>query len=197
LRSKKKATSKISVLWTFPPEFRSEVATLAAHYPELWSYAVHFKWGHIAQKSFMLAQPVVPTLLWFRSNRVYQIIIKKRFFVKNELFNNGRISSEVIVGWLGHELGHVLDYKDRSSLSLLWFGIKYHFSKRFIKHAEETADYNAVQHGLIVPLLVSKEFGRNPDFFPPDYISKLNDLYPSLAKVISWNEAREERPKAI
>lgn len=109
------------------------------------------------------------------------------------MFKNGRILSEVIVGWLGHELGHVLDYKNRNSINLMYFGFMYYFSKRFLMKAEITADRNAVEHGLINELVVSKKFGRNPKYFQRRYIDKLNALYPSVETVLSWADELEEK----
>mgnify|MGYP006945861185 FL=1 len=128
----------------------------------------------------------IPSLFRKKEKRAYQIIMRKDFFLKNRQFANGRIPSEVKIGWLGHELGHVLDYKDRNSLNLVWFGIMYYFSKSFLKKAEITADRNTVEHGMIKELVTSKEFGRDPKYFPMSYVNKLNGLYPSVADVKEW-----------
>ncbi|MCB9261540.1 MAG: hypothetical protein H6607_04130 [Flavobacteriales bacterium] len=176
----------MSIYVTYPKELEKEVMIVMAKYPELQQTFIHFKWGKIAAKSFMLAQPQVASLLRHRSKREYQIIMKERFFTHNKMMENGRVPSEVIVGWLAHELGHILDYKDRSSWNLAWFGVKYYFLTSFLKKAEITADHNAVKHGFIDEIVVSKEFGRNPKYFPKDYIAKLNRLYPSVKTVKEW-----------
>jgi len=170
----------------YPSKIKNEVEEALAYYPELKDTPIHFRWGVFTQHSFMLAQPKIPSLLHKKENRAYQIIMRKDFFLKNSQFANGRIPSDVIIGWLGHELGHVMDYKDRNSLNLAWFGIMYYFSKSFLKKAEITADKNAVEHGLIKELVVSKEFGRDPKYFPMSYVNKLNGLYPSVADVKEW-----------
>lgn len=170
----------------YPSKIKSEVEKALAYYPDLEEVAIEFRWGVFTQHSFMLAQPKVPTLLRNKTQREYQIIMRKKFFLKNKRVPNGRIPSEVIVGWLGHELGHILDYKDRSSWNLIRFGILYYFSKDFLKKAEITADLNAVEHGLIKALVKSKEFGRDPKFFPWRYINKLKSLYPSVTTVKNW-----------
>lgn len=81
-----------------------------------------------------------------------------------------------------------MDYKDRSSWNLTWFGFWYYFSKKFLMQAEITADYNAVKQGLIRELVISKEFGRNPAYFPKSYVEKLEGLYPSVEDVKKWSE---------
>lgn len=172
----------------YPSKLKSEVEKALSYYPELDDVAIEFRWGVFTQHSFMLAQPKVSTMLRNKKHRKYQIIMRKKFFLKNKRVPNRRIPSEVIIGWLGHELGHIVDYKPRSNWNLMWFGIRYYLSKEFLIKAEITADLNAVKHGLINELIVSKEFGRNPMFFPWNYINKLNKLYPSIASVQSWND---------
>ncbi len=173
----------------YPSKIKAEVEKALSHYPELRNVPIHFRWGIFTQHSFMLAQPKVPTLFRPKERREYQIIMRKKFFLKNKKVPNNRVPSDVMIGWLGHELGHVLDYKLRGSWDLAWFGVLYYFSKSFLKKAEITADRNAVEHGLIKELVVSKEFGRNPAFFPWRYIKKLNSLYPSIEDVKTWEES--------
>ncbi len=170
----------------YPSTIQNEVEKALSFYPELENSSIHFRWRVFTQHSFMLAQPKIPTLLRKKEGRAYQIIMRKKFFLKNRHFANGRIPSDVMIGWLGHELGHVLDYKDRSSWNLMWFGILYYFSKPFLINAEITADKNAAEHGLIDELVVSKEFGRDLKYFPASYVNKLNGLYPSVADVKKW-----------
>lgn len=64
----------------------------------------------------------------------------------------------------------------------------YYFSTSFLKKAEITADKNAVKQGLIKQLVVSKEFGRDPKYFPMSYVKKLKDLYPKVALVKEWDK---------
>jgi hypothetical protein len=172
----------------YPSAIKNEVEAAIAYYPDLDDIAIHFRWGVFTQHSFMLAQPKIQTLLQNKKKRAYQIIMRKDFFLKNGQFANGRIPSDVMIGWLGHELGHVLDYKNRNSLDLIRFGILYYFWIPFLKKAEITADRNAVLHGMIKELVVSKEFGRDPKYFPMSYVNKLNGLYPSVQDVKEWAE---------
>lgn len=170
----------------FPKELRNEVEKALSYYPELENVEIVFKWGVFTQHSFMLAQPIIHTLLFPKAKRGYHIIMRKEFFIKNRQFSNGRVPPDVIVGWLGHELGHVCDYLNRNSWNLMWFGFWYYFSTSFLKNAEITADYNAVKHGMIRELVISKEFGRNPAFFPMRYVNKMDALYPSIDTVKKW-----------
>ena len=167
----------------YPNDLRSEIEKALSYYPDLVDTHIKFRWGRFARRSFMLAQPIISTMFRKKEHRHYQIIMKKRFFIKNKQFANGKLPSDVIVGWLGHELGHILDYRDRSTWNLMWFGILYYFSDSFIKKAEITADKNAAEHGLIKELTMAMEFSNNRAYFPMSYIQKLKHLYPSLKQI--------------
>ena len=178
----------------YPNELRSEREKALSYYPDLVETHIKFRWGRFARRSFMLAQPIVSTMFGHKENRHYQIVMKKRFFIKNKQFPNGKLPSDVIVGWLGHELGHILDYRDRSTWNLMWFGILYYFSDSFIKKAEITADKNAAEHGLIKELTMAMEFSNNRAYFPMSYIQKLKHLYPSLKQIRKWaNNAMQRK----
>lgn len=170
----------------YPNELKNEIEKALSYYPDLEETHIFFRWERFARRSFMLAQPIVPTIFGRKENRHYQIIMKKRFFVKNKQFANGRLPFDVIVGWLGHELGHILDYRDRSTWNLMWFGILYYFSDSFIKKAEITADKNAAEHGLISELTEAMHLSNNTAYFPQSYIDKLRHLYPSIAQIRNW-----------
>lgn len=174
----------------YPPELKDEVKRALSFYPVLKDVHIEFRFNKIEVQSYMLAQPIFKTLWRRKSKRKYQILIRRKYFIDNPQFENRRIPFTVLVGWLGHELGHIVDYKDRSSLNLVWFGFKYQFFNSFLKQAEIAADMNAVKAGMIHELVISKEFGRNSDYFSQSYIDKLNTLYPSVETVKGWDQKK-------
>lgn len=178
-------------------ELEDEIKKALSFFPQLKNYSILFRFRIIERKSYMLAQPQIKSLWRHRSKRKYQIIISKNYFTKNPNFEDGRVPSDVVIGWIGHELGHILDYIDRSSLSLMWFGFKYYYFESFIREAEITADHNAVKAGLIKYLVISKEFARNPLYFKQDYIDKLNSLYPSVADVKEWDRLHKQHQEEM
>ncbi|HAA16203.1 MAG TPA: hypothetical protein DCE41_32660 [Cytophagales bacterium] len=167
-------------------DFKKEADAALAFFPELANTPVRFEYSHISVQSFMLAQPVVNLRFFSKRHRQYRIRIKKSLVVNEEQYSEKYPRHEVLVGWLGHELGHILDYKDRSAFNLMMFGLRYHFFPAFLKKAEITADKNAVREGLVNHLLLSKAYGREPSVFSKSYIKKLNQLYPSLEEVRGW-----------
>lgn len=174
-----------------------EIIKALSYYPHLEEYGLLFRFRIIESKSFMLAQPRLRTMILPRGWRQYEIIISKNYFTKNPKFEDGRVPFDIVVGWIGHELGHVTDYLPMSSVSLALFGIRYYYSLDFIKKAEIAADTFAVKAGLIDYLVVSKEFGRNPAYFAQDYIDKLNSLYPSVADVKEWDRLHKLHQKEM
>lgn len=173
-------------------ELEHEIHEAALHYPELANYVILFRYSPINRQSFMLAQPRLRSLIYPKKYRQFEILINKTKFTKNPQFEDGRPPSDVIIGWIGHELGHIQDYIGRNSINLIWFGILYTLSKKFLKQAEITADKNAVKAGMTDYLLISKKFGRNPKYFEQSYIDKLNELYPPIEDVIQWDKEFKE-----
>ena len=178
-------------------ELEKEIKEAARHYPELADYVILFRFSKINRQSFMLAQPRLRSLIFPKSKRQFEILINRKKFVDNAMFEDGRIPSEIIIGWIGHELGHIKDYIDRSTLNLMWFGYKYATDKKFLMKAEVTADKNAVHAGLIDYLVTSKKFGRDPKYFPQTYIDKLNELYPSVEAVLEWDRLHKQHQDEI
>jgi hypothetical protein len=170
----------------YPKIIEAEVQKALSHYPELDHLEIHFRFKKIRRESFMLAQPYAESLLKRGRKRAYQIIINEEFFTKNPAYDDGKIPFNVIVGWLGHELGHIKDYTSRSGVNLFSFGLMYISFNNFIRKAEIAADKYCVEAGLGDELLESKTFSRNPQLFTKSYIRKLQNVYPSIQQVKVW-----------
>lgn len=68
------------------------------------------------------------------------------------------IPREVLVGWFAHELGHVMDYLNRSGWDLLRFGVLYKISENFRIGAERKADLFAMENGCASYIMETKKF---------------------------------------
>jgi hypothetical protein len=53
-----------------------------------------------------------------------------------------------LVGIIGHELGHVLDYTTQTDREILWTGVRYVTSKRYKQEMECWTDEITIQRGL-------------------------------------------------
>lgn len=166
-----------------PEKLKKEIEFSLSFFPELKDYTIYFVSNSIRSRSFMLAQPKISTLLRNKTKREYVIKMKPDFFDNNPKFEDGKLPFNVFVGWMVHELGHILDYLPRNSINLMWFGIMYYFNKNFIRRAESTADKNAVERGLANYLLITKNFVRDSEYFSQEYINKLDSYYQSPKQI--------------
>ena len=89
----------------------------------------------------------------------------------------------VLMGWFAHELGHIVDYLERSSINLTGFGLKYITSNKFVTKAERTADVHAVAHGFADQLIATKKYILNQAGFSKEYKQRIDDLYPSTKEI--------------
>lgn len=90
------------------------------------------------------------------------ILISKNFKISGREFSSLNIPDEVFVGWIGHELVHVMDYQGRSRWNLISFGFQYLFSENYIIEAERAADRFAVQHKVEKYILRTENFYFKP-----------------------------------
>ena len=88
----------------------------------------------------MQAQPKFASFFKSKENREYIILISRSIQIEEEDFTMDDIPSDVKIGWIGHELGHIMDYKHRTTAGMIIYGAKYLFSSNAIKKIERTAD---------------------------------------------------------
>lgn len=176
-----------------PDPIWREAYIALSHYPELKNTPIEFRFKKNIKKSFMQAQPKITGLFKKRKNRSYLIFINEEFSIEDEKFNISMVPSEVLIGWIGHELGHIMDYRERSAIDLIWFGIKYVTSKKYIREAERTADTYAVNHGLGENIIATKDFILNHSRLSDTYKNRIADLYLSPEEImVLIDEIHEE-----
>lgn len=161
-----------------------ETYVALSHYPELKDTPIEIRFKKNIKKSFMQAQPKISGLFKNRKNRSYFIFINEKFKIEDEIFDVTTVPSEVLIGWIGHELGHIMDYRDRSAVDLMWFGVKYITSKNYIREAERAADTYAVNHGLGENIIATKDFILNHSKLSDTYKNRIEDLYLSQEEIM-------------
>ncbi|MDR6300514.1 hypothetical protein [Mesonia maritima] len=181
-----KFTNKI-----IPSSIKKQVNIALSYYPELKETPITFKFKDKIKKSTMQAQPRYESFLKSKKNRSYIILISEKFHIEEEEFHITDVEDEVLIGWIGHELGHVMDYKDRSTFGMLIFGIKYLFSKRHIKEVERAADTFAVEHGMYKFILATKNFILNNTSISPKYKARIQRLYMSPEEIMELVNTRD------
>ncbi|HLW33833.1 MAG TPA: hypothetical protein VKX40_16350 [Aequorivita sp.] len=180
---------------TFPKSLEKEVLKALSFYPELNETSIEFKFKDKIKKSTMQAQPRFSSFFKNKKKREYMILISRNIQIDGENFTIPDIPSDVIVGWLGHELGHVMDYSERTNVGMLIFGIKYLFSSAHIKEVERAADTYAIAHGMGDYIIKTKNFILDNADLSEKYKARIRRLYISSEEVmelINENKIEEE-----
>lgn len=160
-----------------PKEIREVCLKALSFYPALRDVKIDFEFNEHIRKSVMQAQPRYITMHRSRKKRSYLIKISHCFSLKGKKIPIHRLPEDVLVGWIGHELGHVVDYLKRNAWSMILFGLGYYTSRSFIISAERVADTYAINHGLGEYLLTTKDFILHQAGMPERYIQRIKKLY--------------------
>lgn len=164
---------------TYPEILEKPILKALSYYPELNSVPIEFKLKKNIKKSTMQAQPKFNTLLRSRNKRAYVILIKAIFELNTTSKPIQELPEDVLIGWFGHELGHIMDYETKTNNQLISFGYNYLFSENTLKNAERIADSFAVSHGMRDYLMTTKNYILNDADIPEDYKKRIRDLYVS------------------
>ena len=176
-----------------PAVIEKNVLNALSFYPELKNTTISFIFKTDIRTSVMQAQPVPTTLLGKRKNRRYRINISEYFKLINSQIPIEKIPDEVMIGWIGHELGHILDYEGMSNGGMVSFGYRYYFSPSFLKHAEMVADSLAVERGMGNYIVATKRFILNHAELPQAYKDKISRLYLSPDVIVEQVRKLEEK----
>ncbi|WP_343487337.1 hypothetical protein [Allomuricauda sp. d1] len=175
----------------FPKAIEEEVRIALSYFPELKDTPIEFKFKENIKKSTMQAQPNFWSLLRPKKHRSYYVLISERFKISGKQFQTKDIPKDVMVGWLGHELGHIMDYKNRDALNMIWFGIRYLYSEDYIKKAEREADSHAVDMGMEKYILATKDFILNMAGISEAYKNRIKQYYLSPEEIMILVKERD------
>ncbi|HEA30146.1 MAG TPA: hypothetical protein ENH91_09155 [Leeuwenhoekiella sp.] len=175
-----------------PKSIVAETHKALSYYPALKDTPITFQFKENIKKSTMQAQPVFSSFFRSRKNRKYVILISKRVKIDKESFKITDVPSDVLIGWIGHELGHVMDYRERGTLNMLFFGIKYLYSTGHIQEVERAADTFAVAHGMGDYILKTKDFILNHADISETYKARIRQLYLSPEEIMQLIEEHKD-----
>ncbi|TXE10582.1 hypothetical protein ES711_01360 [Gelidibacter salicanalis] len=188
-------TMSMNAQHIIPNSITNEVQTALEFYPELKDTPIEFRFKSKIKKSTMQARPKFGSFFRSRKNREYVILISESFKIADKEFLTVHIPSDILIGWIGHELGHVMDYTNRNKLNLIWFGIKYLLSDNHIVEAERAADTYAVQHNMEEYILKTKEFILNNADIHEAYKLRIKKYYLSPEEIMDVIEKRNDELK--
>ena len=117
------------------------------NYPELQNCRIQF----ISTGKRKIAHQAIPkfsSLLLPRKFRIYQIKIAEDQYgvLDSTIYKN--LENKSRIGVLGHELAHVLDYTDESSISLIKKGVEYLTSEDYRIEYERSTNCIAIKRNL-------------------------------------------------
>lgn len=164
-----------------------------SHYPELKHIHIRFIFSRKLKKSVMAARPVVSTLLQPHNKRIYDILINPVFKLTQSIEPIHHLPEEVLIGWFGHELGHIMDYEQRTIWGVAKFGLLYWLSKRYVRKAERAADTFAVNRGMAPYILSTKEFILGHSELSTRYKEKIARLYLSPDDIVELVSEMEQK----
>ncbi|WOD43486.1 hypothetical protein [Hwangdonia lutea] len=167
-----------------PKSIYKEVKTALSYYPDLKHINIEIKFKKHIKKSTMQARPSFGSFFRSKKHRKYLILISETFKISDKEFLTKHIKSDILIGWIGHELGHIMDYQNRSKLNLIGFGLKYLFSENYIVEAERAADTYAVNHGMADYILKTKDFILNHADISNIYKKRIKRYYLSPEEIM-------------
>jgi len=120
----------------------SELAVNIAltYYPELKNNKIKIKYKRNVRYP-VTASWAIGNFFRFRKSHTYVLLLKPDSFLDY-------ISLNKLVGVYGHEMAHFVYYKNKPAVNMVWWGIKYTFSKKFRLGFERDADKTAMDHQL-------------------------------------------------
>jgi hypothetical protein len=174
-----------------PKNIKDSVVVALDFYPQLQDIHIEFKVKKNIKKSTMQARPTFDSFFKKKKDRKYLILISKKFKISGKEFSTLDIPDTVFIGWIGHELGHIMDYQHRNRWNLIWFGIKYLFSENHIVEAERVADRFAVQHKMEDYILKTKNFILNHADITEKYKNRMRRYYLSPEEIMFLVQERD------
>jgi hypothetical protein len=160
-----------------------------AGYSPLHDHTIHLRRKYLKDMT-MRAQPMVNGGFFRKSARAYRVDIQDHTRI-NESVRVPDLPQRVLVGWFAHELGHVMDYHQRSWSNLIKFGLGYLLFPTFRVGAERKADLYAIEYGFAEAITATKEFLLTESSIPNSYKNRLTRYYMTPEEVEIMVKKRE------
>lgn len=170
-------------------EYELAILHSLSYYPELIDTKISFKKAKI--KTTLNARPSVGSLLFCsKKDRNYVIRINQQ--LKDSVINFSTIPFNAKVGLLGHELGHILDYKDKTIFQVTKRLLAYSSKKTKAKFEKEI-DYLTIKKKLGWQLYAWANFVLNESNAAKKYKEFKKEIYltPSQISDIIKNGEKE------
>lgn len=172
-----------------PEDFEHSILAALMYFPNLEKTHINFKKRSLT--TTMAALPTVGSILRKRENRRYSILINhKKNRRKAPLLEN--VPFEARVGVMGHELGHIVDYNQKSFIRIIGNGIAYSVSNRFRRNLEHKIDRITVNRGLGDGLYAFRLYIENEAKTTERYRRFKDNIYLSSSDIAKMIENLDE-----
>lgn len=157
----------------YPPQFERQILVALSYYPEFKNTPIVFRARIMHSVAFTRA--TWTGLFESREKRHFVITISAGTepVLTPLLFKN--LSFNAQVGLIGHELGHVIEFSNMTSLQIVAHAIK-NVSAKYIDRFEYGTDSICIAHGLGYQLLEWSSFVRRKmnreNWMGPDYVHR-------------------------
>jgi len=170
-----------------PTGIELECLAALSFYPELRNTDIEFRFGQL--NFTMISKPKPGTILKDRKQRQYVIIIQKPGLSRNNI-EWKELSFNAMVGWIGHELGHVLHYSHKSSGGILFTGIKYAVPG-YRRKMERFTDQLSIQHNLGYALYEGVDYTISSSHASEHYKNNQQKFYVHPEEIIERINSKE------
>jgi hypothetical protein len=178
--SKKKSEIVQRINFTFSSKtlkFSAPLDSAAKSFPELNGYSIEIRRKHIG--TMMAARPKPDFIFRKKENRKYVIFITDKPEMNPDSVY-ASMSYNAQLGVLGHELSHILDYRNKNNWQMLCFGINYVFNKKTI---EAKTDLTAVKRGFGKELIEYTRYIHRSPHVNRRYLLKKKRFYLSASEI--------------
>jgi hypothetical protein len=173
-----------------PEEIELEALIALSNYPELKDVKIEFIFRN--QSAIMLMRPKSHITLKKKEDRIFRI-----FMTSNKDQCRGVTLDEVpfnaLIGVFAHELAHVLDFREKSSLEYVTENIKYTFSKKYRAQLERETDIVTVNHGLGYQLCHVRDVLADCEFMPRNPKGKSLSAYLTSEEILNMISEQEKK----
>jgi hypothetical protein len=128
-----------------PPGFEYQALEALSHFPELRQTPVEFRLK--ASRMTAKTRPTWISAFLPKTSRTYVVTISNQTIPILNPILLGSLPPEAQVGLLGHELSHVSDFSQKSTLRS-FRDLANHLSAHWLDKMEYHTDWIAIQHGL-------------------------------------------------
>ncbi len=135
--------SEFSTNKTIPADVELAALVALSYFPELRHIPIEFV--YVEQREFLITKP--GKIMARRKKRGYRILMTNNDDPAGGMVID-RIAFNALVGVIGHELAHIVDYTKKSAYSTAMTGFRYSTSKKYRQKLERATDIATVDHGL-------------------------------------------------